>query len=134
MEPNPETPLPAFRIMPLINRTFGPPLPTGQYALVVNWDPQDPSFTLKDKSMKNGEHGKYVSSWKQAYADAVLAILAIEEPLHRKALLRGLTPVPLHLLNASVVATPVRRSGLHRRGVLLVVPRGCVRRVQRRGR
>lgn len=94
--------LPALRIIPLLNRTFGPAVPTGRYALVINWDPKDPSFNLKDKSIKEGEFGKFLDSWTQAYATAMAVIQKIDQLYHKRALIRGLTPIPLQLLNVSV--------------------------------
>jgi len=100
LELNPS--LPALRIMPLIDRTFGPPTHGGKYALVVNWDPQDPSFDLNDKSIKDGEHGKFFHSWTSAYNAAVAVIEKVEKHAHRKALLRGLTPIPLLFLSIQI--------------------------------
>lgn len=92
--------------MPLVDRTLSPAAPTGQYAIVVNWNPQDPNFDLKTRSVQKGEFGKHVGSWTLAYQAALAAIEKLEDPMYRKILRRCLTPVPLQFLTAGVATKP----------------------------
>jgi len=120
----------ALHIISLIDRTFGPPVPTGRYALVVNWVPQDENFTLKDKSLDTGEHGKFVDSRKQTYEATIAAIETIPTRSFERSFVavsrRSRSPPP-----SEHDRELVRRSGVHWSDALLAVPR--LRNVQRRG-
>ena len=107
------TPLPAIFISAVMRGSLmGPPYPTGEYDLVINWDPQDASFDPTGEPLKEGERSKRCHSWKEAYNSALVAVETIVDPVVQKVLRRGLTPIPLMFLRACAVVTPCGEADL----------------------
>ncbi len=80
--------------------------PEEGYILILNWNPRDSKFDHHDACvMEKHEFATVSPTWRGAYENAEIAITNISDTrkfYHKKALLRGLTPIPLDNLKVCV--------------------------------